>query len=251
MEKYDLIIIGATFEAFGIADSFKGTKLVIEEKAKPGYEFIDSFHNGTDYDKEPETKEGKEFKEFLDEKDMLGKIYVPEWAAYLSSWICRKNTPVLLMTNVLKITEYDGGYRLTVFNTEGINEFYAKQVIDTRTKDFCGKTLGAAIYSGRFESFHEDMKITGLTDTLTVVEVDVPDDFTYAKGREKFYEIWKNRPEQYAGCLVAAVADIFFKKSPVKDRKISDNYTEVYSTYFANPLLAYDGGAKIGGGLNG
>lgn len=248
-EKYDLVILGATFMSFGLAKAFKGKSLIIDEKAKPGFEFIDSYHKGADHESELITHEGKRFKDFFAKADLLKVFFIPEWTAFLSNWICKNNIPVLLFTNVLKIEDSYGMKELTIYNSNGKNKILAKRIIDTRTKTFTKKTLNAIIYGGAFESFDDCITVKHYNEKLTLAEFEMPASFDYPDARERIFNLWANRPEEYADIRIAAVADIFYKKADVKERQISENHSEIYSTYYPDPFVSFDKGCRIGEAL--
>lgn len=249
MEKYDLVLIGATFLSVGIAKGYKGNCLIIEPKAKPGYEFIDSFAETTGYDKECVTEDGKNLKKYFSEEGLLENPFIPEWTAFLSNYICKNNIHVLLFTNVLKLEEIENSKKLTIFNSLGRSEILADKVIDTRTNSFSYKTLNAVIYGDEFFPFNDALEEIYRKDSVRIVKVTIPNGYDYPQAREMVYSLWANRPEELKDTRLAAVADIFFEKSDVKSRSISSGYDEIYSTFYENPFLAFDEGVSIGGGF--
>ncbi|MGI6279526.1 MAG: hypothetical protein ACOYJS_03080 [Acutalibacteraceae bacterium] len=247
MRRYDLVIFGATFLGLGAAKASKGKTLIIEEKANPCGEFIDSFHSGSDYKAELITEEGRKFKAFFEDAGLCGNVFIPEWTAFVSSWICKNDIEVLLFTNVLKVEPEGEEYKITIFNSNGKSEIFAKRIIDTRTKSFVYKTLNAITYGGIFDSFHESIKVYPYNDKYSIAEFKMPDSFDYPAARKRVFELWATRPEEYKHILIAAVADLFYKKSDCEQTEVSKNYINAYSTYYANPFLAFDKGSALGG----
>jgi len=249
VKKYDLILIGATFLSVGIAKAYKGKCLIIEPKAKPGYEFIDSFAVGENYDKELLTDEGRAFKNYFESEELCDNPFTPEWTAFLSNYICKNNIDILIFTNVLKVEQNDNSNKLTIFNSLGKGEILADRVIDTRTNSIAYKTLNAVVYGEEFYEFCDGIKEIYRKDLVRIVEFKMPASYDYPEARNAVYSIWKGRPEELNDTRLAAVADIFFEKSDVENKNISLGYDEIYSTYHANPFLAFDKGILFGGAL--
>lgn len=250
MENYDLVLIGSTFLAVGIAKGFKGKCLIIEPKGKPGYEFVDSFNMGSAYNKKCVTKACKEFKEHLKNHELFADLFVPEWTAFFSEYICKNNIDILLFTNVLKIENFENGKKLTIYNSLGKGEITAERVIDTRTNSFTYKTLNAVVYGDEFYPFAGGMTETYHRDNVRIVEFRIPNGYDYPQARDLVYSLWASRPEKLKDTRIAAVADIFFEKSDIENTTIDFCHSEMYSTYYENPILAFDKGVSIGGALS-
>lgn len=249
MEKYDLILIGATFLSVGIAKGYKGKCLIIEPKAKPGYEFIDAFAKTSDYDKACVTEEGKNLKKYFCDEGLLDNPFIPEWTAFLSNYICENNIDILLFTNVLKIEPFEGSNKITIFNSLGRSEILAEKVIDTRTNSFSQKTLNTVVYGDEFFAFNDALKEIYRKESVRIIEVTIPNGYDYPEARQLVYSIWANRPQELMETRIAAVADIFFEKSDIKSRSVNSGYDEIYSTFYENPFIAFDEGVSIGGGF--
>lgn len=249
MKKYDLVLIGATFLSVGIAKAYKGKCLIIEPKAKPGYEFIDSFAETTGYDKECVTEDGRNLKKYFCDEGLLDNPFIPEWTAFLSNYICKNNIDVLIFTSVLNIEQIENTNKLTIFNSLGKGEILADKVIDTRTNSFSYKTLNAVIYGDEFFAFDDALKEIYHKDLVRIIQVKIPNVYDYPEARNMVYSIWAKRPEELKETRLAAVADIFFEKSDIKSHPLCSGYDEIYSTYYENPFLAFDEGVSIGGGL--
>lgn len=247
MERYDLVILGATFLALGAAKAYGGKSLIIEEKTKPGFEFIDCFHNGDGYTQALKTDEGRRFRSFLEQYGLCERLYIPEWTPYVSKWICENDIPVLLFTKVLGVQREAGMYKLSVYNTGGRQALYANKILDTRTKAFSQKTLNAIVFGEHAESFSEDLSVLPCGGQTSIAEIKVPGDADYPSARAKVFSLWENRPEKYSNLVISAVADEFYKKPDRAYGKNTPHYKEVYSAYYANPFLAFDKGCEIGG----
>lgn len=249
MQCYDLVIIGATFLSLGLAESCNGNCLIIEQKAKPGYEFIDAFRISQSYDAECVTEKGHEFKEYLQKSELLEKAFIPEWTAYVSDYICKNNIRILLFTNVLSVDDCQDGKRITIFNSNGKSTVQARKVVDTRTKTFGKKSLNAVICGDLPEAL-KNAAVTYKDGNIAVAEFIMPQKCTYPAARQKLFSEWGNRPESFKNATIAAVAEEFCLRSDVEERKIDENYFEFYSAYYDDPLIAFDKGCEIGEKLN-
>lgn len=96
---YDVIVLGATFAAAGIAQRHKEKCLVIERRAQAGYEFFGA----------------------LD-------FTVEETEIYAHF----KNCHTLFCTEVVSVQNADNGFACVTHGVQGFYTYYAKKVIDTR-----------------------------------------------------------------------------------------------------------------------
>ena len=238
MEKYDLVIFGLTFFGTGVASVFKGKSLIIEPKSKPGYEFIDSFHMGTGYENSVQTDAGKEFSEM-----MLPMENVFSKTPYISKWIADKNINALLFTNVIDVAKNNDGYVITLFNSYGKTKISAKQIIDTRTDSYIEKKLGFITLGGTVGEVMGESVCTAECDGYSLWELDAQAD--YKDARSRIYSMF----EEECSYSLVAVADEFYKKADVEGETSPEGYLKRYSTFYDNPLIAFDEGAKLGGEL--
>ncbi len=250
MKKYDLILLGATFLSLGIADVYTGKTLIIDSKTKPGYEYIDAFHNFSLNNTRLNTQKGVDFAEYLNSFDLYSNVYIPEWTAYVSKWIYEKSMSILLLTDVLEVQKLDNRlFKVIIFNSNGRQELYTKQIVDTRTKSPNKKYLNALVCGGNVDSFDSAMSVVNCCD-ISIIEVEIPIDYTYTRARERVVNLWQSRPAKYDMVKLAAIADVFYEEVNVDAVEVTAGYKEVYSTYYSNPLTAFDKGCKIGGELN-
>ncbi len=248
MEKYDVVILGATFLGVGIAKGSAGKCLIIEAKAKPGYEFIDSFGQDN-FEKNVTTKQGEDFYEYFKNSQLLDNPFIPEWTAFLSNWICKNNIECRLFTNALKIEDCDGGKLITVFGGEGKSKIFAQRIVDTRTKSLSEKSLNAVIYGDLSKGICDNMQVAFNDGEFSLVKFRVPTDLDYTSARKRLYEAWENRPKELKSHKIAAVADEFYETADVKEKIIDSAVSEIYSSYYSNPFTAFDSGVIAGGEL--
>ena len=246
MEFYDLVLIGASFFSLGAAYECKGRSLIIDSKAKPGYEFIDAFYNGEAYDRPIKTPKGRAFAQYFKQSGLLDTVYIPEWTPYLSRWICENEIDMLFFTSVLSVDKEGEYSKITLYNTMGKQEILARRIIDTRTEEFTEKQLNGLVCGGKVKAFGPSIKVKEF-EKISLVEFTVPENYSYTQARAHIFKIWEGRPEQYQSVKIAAIADQFFKRPALEKRVVSDSIWHYYSAFYDNPLLAFDKGCEIGG----
>lgn len=249
METYDVVILGATFLSLGVAKVQNGNTLIIDSKGKPGYEFIDAYHNGDNYAFTPQTPEGKAFRSFMEEQGLCQNVFIPEWTAYVSDWICKNNLSVLLFTTVLSVENHGDSKKITIFNSNGKQVIYARKVIDTVTHDYTKKTLNLVSYGECPEAFTPAMEVTPHDELFSLVSFDIPLSYCMAQAKQVLYTAWENRPESCKNTTIAALSDTFYLKAANGFRQTAENQYEAPSTFYDNPFMAFDKGAAIGGAL--
>ena len=242
MKKYDLVIFGLTFFGTGVATSYKGDTLIIESKTKPGYEFIDSFHTGKDFEKPMQTEAGKAFSKYM-KGENAGVPHIYSKTPHISKWIADANINTLLFTNIIDVTKSSDGYVITLFNSYGKTKISAKQIIDTRTDSYIEKKLGFITLGGTVGEVLGESVCTAECDGYSLWELDAQAD--YKDARSRIYSMF----EEECSYSLVAVADEFYKKADVEGETSPEGYLKRYSTFYDNPIIAFDEGAKLGGEL--
>ncbi len=246
-EEFDLALIGATFLAVGAAAACPGRCVIIEEKASPGYEFVDAFRFGPLSAEAPATETGKAFRRRFEDAGLLARPFVPGWAAPLCAFAAERGLDLLLHTCLLGAERADGGVRLTVYNSEGRRTLFARRVVDTRTGAFCEKTLNAVLCGGRPAAFDAGMTVYPVDEDCAIAAFRVPDGADLPAARKLVFDLWAHRPEALLKTRIAAVADFFALKAAAPERTVFEGYREIPSAYYDDPFSAFDRGCAIGG----
>lgn len=247
MKNYNTVIIGATFSAMGILDTHKSDTLVIENKAKPGYEYIDSFYcdNNKGFD---ETDKGSFFT-FLKDCDVSDKPYYFDLTPYVAKWLCDSGAKVLFFTQVMKMDKSEDGYVLTIFNSYGKSEIFAKNVIDTRTKEYDSKSLGF-ITDSKIAVSVPELSEKYISEDFCIYHYNLSSKDDYVTARRKIVSLIKNTQVNKNNAQLIAIADEFYLKGEKKKGMLDINYKEIYSSSFDNPFVAYNEGRKMGAEIN-
>lgn len=246
MKKYDLVIFGSTFFAAGLCASCKGSKLIIESKTKPGYEFIDAYHPGNMIDYSPITKGGKEFLAYSDNNGLSRDSYILRWTPYLAKKIISSDVTHLFLTDIIDVREDMDGYVITVFNTMGKSEIFAKKIIDTRTTDYKIKTINFLTKGDAPLSEDKDLKLIMQYEDYSIYERKLSIDDDYPSARKKAVESFTYLKSLSDKIYLVAIADEFFKKATDRETELTKNYFICPSAYYDNPIEAYDMGAEKG-----
>ncbi len=247
MKKCNTVIIGATFAAMGILDTHRSDTLVIENKAKPGYEYIDSFYCGDKWSFD-ETDKGS-FLTFLKGYGILDKPYCFDWTPYIAKWICDMGAEVLFFTNVIRVNESDDGYVLTIFNSCGKSDIFAKNVIDTRTKEYDSKSLGF-ITDSKIKAPASEISEKYVGEDFCIYHYNLFSEDDYVTSREKIVSLIENTSVNKNHAHLIAIADEFYLKGERKRGVWDKNRKDIYSSSFDNPFVAYMEGKKIGAEIN-
>ena len=246
MKEYELVVFGSTFFAAGVASEYKKSILVIEPKTKPGYEFIDTFHSGSISEYHPETNQGRKFLEYLNDNNLTDDSYILRWTPYLSDVITKSSADYLLMTDILNVAKEDKGYIVTIFNSMGKSEIFAKKIIDTRADFVERKTINFLVKGNPVCKDREELKIIGRYNGLSFVETELSIDDDYPCARKKAVEGYLYLKSIYEDISLIAIADEMYKKSSCEEKEVSMGYIQCFSSFYDNCIEAFDMGAKKG-----
>ena len=119
---YELIVLGATFTAAGIADKHQKGCLVIERRTEAGYEF-----------------------------------FCPHFDTDLELYPHLQKADLLFGTDVVSVEKTEKGFACLVHNVEGFATYEAKRIIDTRcsTRMCQAKTYDLMVVSDKVPAFPE------------------------------------------------------------------------------------------------
>lgn len=243
--EYDVIVLGATFTAAGIATELGEKCLVIERRPQTGYEFFNSLKFGDSYDKEVKNEPTKLLIDEFKRKNAFTEksINLFNCASAFYSLLSGKN--VLLNTEIISIEKCDDNFTVKTHGVSGHRSFNAKRIIDTRV-------LPHQIHQKSL-NFLVDSHLTVDSDNVstvynfghegdTVVKCYVPNDCSYITARKTVADIVESLPE---GNKVMFVADMF-DITVEGDYPLNDNGIILLpSQYFANPFLSFDAGVSF------
>ena len=200
IERYRLIILGASFYGCGLAAAHPGA-LLIEPAILVGSDFALSYFPGTVSEGTPLHPEAEAFREELAVRGALhnGRLHLAALSPLLSDWCLQRKLVLLLNTEIL---EYDA-HGVQIMNIHGKQTLEAEQIIDARPKYTNGRKYLGAVLSmaappvpeGRFG----DLELCyGALPGEAYVRISLPENCGWPEARRRLYSTWENRPEELA-----------------------------------------------------
>lgn len=151
--NYDTVIIGSGYFSAGYALSHKNT-LVIEETQLLDPNFCGRLLGFDMKCKRPTERDGGALFDAFEAEGIMGdgKLAVNELEPAFCRFLEGRGLELLLGTVCTEIDKNEGGYRIEICNNEGINEVFAKEVIDARVPFGSTLTLLLATKDGVYPS---------------------------------------------------------------------------------------------------
>ena len=239
---YDVILLGATFAAAGIAQSYKEKCLILDSKPYAGYEFLSALHFGSDYDKPLKTEEGRLLFETFTKRQALEEDRICLFNCAAPFYQLLEGIPVLLNMQILSVKREEEGFTCIAHGVSGYRTLRAKKVIDTRcTPAMCSKKTYNFLVDGKGEvTLPEGVKQEKWGHVCHyVLRCPVPVDADYSDGRKAALNVLKTMPE---GERLLLLADEFDCTVRGTYPKVEDGITYLPSKAYPNPILAYEAG---------
>lgn len=242
---YDLIILGATFAAAGIARTYTGSCLILESRPQAGYEFISALHFGTNYDLPVKSAEAQAMQETFAKRHAFSNDRICLYDCAAPFYQLLEGLPVLLNTQILHVEKTLEGFRCATHGVAGHRIFEAKTVIDTR----CNSRMCVS------KSYN--MLIDGVGEVVLppdvvwepwgfshnyVLRCSVPLDAGFIAAREKAFQIINALPE---GHKLLQLADDFDYQVETGYPKTEAGILLLPSKAYSNPIQALDAGACL------
>lgn len=208
---YDVIVLGATFAAAGIAQQYKEKCLVIERRLQAGYEFFGALH-----------------------------LDVEESSIYPYFKGCR----TLFSTELISVEKTDDGFACVTHGAKGYCTYHAKQVIDTRCSDeMClSKTFNLLIDSKETPVFSNVNCEKAKGENRYLLSCPVPLSYGYAEARAVAQNIITQFSETQQVILSAHEFDYRVKAGYPKTE---NGILYLPSKAYENPDLALEAGLDI------
>jgi len=246
---YNVIVLGATFAAAGLAAVYGDACMILEDRPQAGYEFINAIKFGTDYATQPQSEEAKKMQKLLEEKGAFaeGRVNLFPFGSLIYRQLTGKN--VLLNVKTVSIRQVDAGFEVEVYGVSGYRTFKAKRIIDTTANriKLSKKTLNllmaelppAGILPA--EALEEAWGHPG----QCVAKIPVAKDADYPQARQAVAAFLRQLPES---CKMITFADCFDCQTEGAYPVERDGVVYLPSVGYANPVLAFDGGVLFGRG---
>jgi hypothetical protein len=250
---YDLVIIGTTVAALGLAETVKQDlkTLIINPTEMVAYEYMNTFKLPDVYSKGAEY-----YKKFKD----LG-------------------TDILLNTELSKIQKENDTYCIEVFSGTGFFTIRTKTLVDTteREADISEKSLNCLLINKHssdstpskdelktskitepindndgFKEFLADIKGVSFVNQpdenleLKIMKLQCPNDMNMLDARHKLIDMWRGRPRSLHSWKIATIGFYFETKPVFGLNEKAENYTLLPSAYYNTPEESFQAGANLG-----
>jgi len=209
---YELIVLGATFAAAGIARQYGDKCLVIERRAMAGSEFFGALHA------------------IGEETDIHSRF---------------EGCCPLFCTEVVSVEKTDQGFACLTHSVDGFRTYEAKQVVDTRcsTEMCCSKTYNLLIESVELPAFSNVRWKKAKGENRYILFCPVPLECNYSQAREVALDVIKQFSD--AQRLILS-ADIFDYRVKPEYPKMENGIRYIPSKAYESPDLAYAAGLSFG-----
>lgn len=233
---YEVIVLGATFAAAGIAQRYKEQCLILEQSQQAGGEFFGAFHFGTDCTNPPKNSDALALWENFSEGNICER--------------CRDIYPLLSQAKVLfdaqlvSVEQTEEGFACVTYGVEGFCTHWAKQVIDTRSTDAIAiaKTYNMLIESQEAPAFEGICREEiGIRD-FYVLRLPVPLSCGYAEARSAAKKVILDFSETQKLVLFASEFDY---QIPEDYPKMNAGIRRLPSKAYAHPALAFEAGLEV------
>ncbi|MFS0725900.1 hypothetical protein [Paenibacillus sp. 1P07SE] len=233
--SYDLIIVGATTTALGLAQAVQSRlkTLIVNATEMVAYDFVNSY-------KQP-------------------GLYT-QGAAYNQQFRELK-ADVLLGTEVVSVAGgQDDGYTLELLGPNGFWTVKAARLVDTtleREAGLSGKTLNAVVIQQQGEPLPAlewpDMQLIAETHdhayTTAILKFECEPDWRVAEARHRLVEAWLSRPETLQSWRMAAIAFCFDERTSAEGQMKGSHYAVLPAASFSRPEESIAAGAELGRSL--
>ncbi|MFM9328190.1 hypothetical protein [Paenibacillus mesotrionivorans] len=234
--RYDLVIIGATAAALGLAKTVQSglSTLIVNQTEMVAYEFVNTF-------REPE-------------------VYAR--GAFYHKAFKELEADVLLGTEVAGMTRSaEGGYVLELYNTAGFQTVETSRLVDTTAEApevrLQGKSLNALLIQQQgksvpdmeWEAFSLVPEAQSHAYSTAILKMACPEGETVATARHRLVEAWLSRPEALGEWEIAAIAFVF-EQIPVQGKFMAeDGRRFLVSAAYAGPAQSEEAGIQLGRSL--
>lgn len=245
---YDVIVLGATFTAAGIAQKYKEKCLIVERSTLAGYEFLSALNFGTEYTQELKSDAAKNLLEIFKQRDAFNGDRICLYDCATSFYRLLEGKNVLLNTEIISVEKSCEGFVCTVHSVSGYHTYKAKNIIDTRVHDDMYDTK---TYNFSVDGVEDLIKIPNVIcekwgfEHNYVLRCSVLPESDFIDARKMVAEYIKNLPEGFK--LLAMASDFDYNIKP-EYPKCVDGIFYMPSKAYKNPILAFDAGVVFENG---
>lgn len=236
---YDVIVLGATFAAAGIARGCKGSCLVVERSLRAGYEFFGALQWGSGYEKLPQREDARKLRTLLQGGLFGGDRHIYPFF---------EGAAVRFGTQVIAVEKKKAGFSCLTHSVEGYVTYEAKRVIDTRSHSaMClEKTYNFLMESESAPDFPGVICEKTELENRYIVRCPLPPEWGYPQAREK---AWETVSRFSGGQKLILFADEFDYRLKQDRPGTEKGVLLLPSKAYENPYLALEAGIVAGEGL--
>ncbi len=252
MKEINTLIIGASAFACGLASRLGADCLVVERGFSAGAEFADAM-SATPIDLTREySDETKSLVEELKSRNILsedGRLHILALAGVLAGRFLQYGARMLHGASVISVEPISRGRLATVFTPEeGYTQIIAKQVIDTRVRDFMDATkiFSVMLAGGRPELAEAEPKLLhGRFDDEYILRFSVARDASLPEC-EELADAWlKSHKSELNGAKAASISLEFGWEFPAPLDETRAKVRHIPSASYADVISAFEGGESL------
>ena len=245
---FDVIVLGATFAAAGIAGGLKERCLILERGTTAGNEFFEALHFGKDYEIPAETARGQQFQQAFLERGVFSQDRTCVYECRRILYQLLKETNIRFSAEVIDIQKVEDYFVCKTYEVDGYHTYTAKNVVDTRSKSeiSTSKTYNFLIESVDAPVFSGICAEKWGYENQYVLKCPVPLSCGYEKARELVRDVIGQFDETQKLVLLANGFDYQIRPD------LPEQEAGVFllpSKQYRNPVLAYDAGVCFGEGM--
>lgn len=232
---YEVIVLGATFAAAGIAHTYKKSCLILEQSLQAGSEFFGALQYGTGYEKPVQGEAAALQKRFAE-----SNIYSCDAEIYPYL----QEADILFGSKIVSVERTETGFLCTAHGVEGFCTFTAKQVIDTRCDEKMShcKTFNMLVESKQTPAFSGvTAEKAGMEDHY-VLRFPVALSCGYAEARAAAKTVVEQFSESQKLLLSAWMFDYQVQEGYPK---IGNGILYLPSKLYENPVMAFAAGLEV------
>ncbi len=239
-DRFDCIVLGATFAAAGLAAVLGPRCLILEEGPLAGYEFISALHFGDGYEAPLQSAAARELQTEFHQRGAFenGRICLLDCAGPLYRRL--QDQKLLLNTAVAGVTKTEDGFSLLTHGVAGFRRWQARHIIDTRPQpqDITTKSLNALLTVPEDAAPPPELALQrwGHPGQL-VLQCPVAADADEPQARAALNALLQQTPYR-----LALTAECFTHTVAAAGPFRRDGIIGLPSCAYRNPLLAYDAG---------
>lgn len=235
---YEVIVLGATFLAAGIAHKYKKKCLILERRVQAGYEFFGALNFGSHYEKEPKCQEALILKQKFLENG--GSLYGCDSHVY--SYLSEAIT--VFGAETVSVEKAEGGFICTTHGADGFCTYEGRMIVDTRCKaEMCVlKTYNMLIESEKEPEFSGVTWEKSGDKKRYVLRLPVSPSSGYVEARHALMPIIQSFSKDQRLILLANEFDHNVKSGYPK---YEDGILIWPSKMYENPIIAFEAGYCI------